>query len=160
MKKLIILIVLSFFAVKAFSQIENDIAQAVSSLDREFSFTDNAYLQGQFVSLVKKGSHDELLNAYHREGFKRFTKMIYVDGSWTKTITVTNDSIFTEVLDEIQRGLPKTLSTYPIRTDSETLIDDYVTDYWTYTNNNGKKCEIRVYFINDQLRSLGYWIYE
>jgi hypothetical protein len=160
MKKLVILLVLLVLATNVFSQIENDIAQAVSSLNREPSFTNNLYLQGQVLSLVKNGSHSELLNAYQKEGFKRFTKMIYIDGTRTMTITATNDSTFSAILDEVQRGLPKTISSYPTSTDTENLIDDYVTDYWIYTNNAGKKCEIRVYFINDQLRSIGYWIYE
>jgi hypothetical protein len=160
MKKLAILLILLVLAVKAFSQTEQHIAAAVSSLEREVVTVDNLYLQGQFLSLVQKGSIDEILNAYQQKDFKRFTKMTYVDGKWQNTILAINDSICLSILNEIKIGLPKGIKTLPTNTEVETLIDDYVTDYWKYTNKQGKVCEVRVYFLNGQLRNLGYWIHE
>jgi hypothetical protein len=160
MKKLVILIILSVLAAKSFSQTEQYVAAAVSSLEREVVTNNNLYLQGQFLSLVQKGSTDKILNAYQQKDFKRFTKMTYVDGNWQNTVLATNDSICLSILNEIRVGLPKGIKTLPTSTEVETLIDDYVTDYWKYTNKQGKVCEVRVYFLNGQLRNLGYWIYE
>jgi hypothetical protein len=110
--------------------------------------------------MLQKGSIDEILNAYQQKDFKRFTKMKYIGGTWQTTVLATNDSICLSILDEIKMGLPKGIKTLPTSTEIETLIDDYVTDYWKYTNKQGKVCEIRVYFLNGHLRNLGYWIYE
>jgi hypothetical protein len=160
MKKLAIILILLVLAAKAFSQTEQHIAEAVSSLERETVTVDNLYLQGQFLNLVQKGSTDEILNAYQQKDFKRFTKMTYVDGKWQTTVLATSDSVCLSMLNEIRVGLPKGIHTLPTSTEVETLIDDYVTDYWKYTNSQGKICEVRVYFLNGQLRNLGYWIYE
>jgi hypothetical protein len=160
-------IIASFFtiliSVLSFSQTENQIVEsAVSSLtlEREVVTVNNLYLQGQFLSMLQKGSIDEILNVSHEKDFKRFTKRTYIDGKWVSTLLAENDSTFVSILEEIQMGLPKGIKTLPTSTETETLIDDYVTDYWKYTNKQGKLCEIRVYFLNGQLRNLGYWIYE
>jgi hypothetical protein len=160
-------IIASFFtiliSVLSFSQTENQIVEsAVSSLtlEREVVTVNNLYLQGQFLSMLQKGSIDEILHAYQQKDFKRFTKMKYIGGPWQTTVLATHDSICLSILDEIKMGLPKGIKTLPTSTEIETLIDDYVTDYWKYTNKQGKVCEIRVYFLNGHLRNLGYWIYE
>jgi hypothetical protein len=160
-------IISSFFtiliSVLSFSQTENQIVEsAVSSLalEREIVTVNNLYLQGQFISMIQKGSTEEILNVSHEKDFKGFTKRTYVDGKWVSTLLAEEDSTFVSILEEIQMGLPKGIKTSPTDTEMETLIDDFVTDYWKYTNKQGKVCEVRVYFLNGQLRNLGYWIYE
>jgi hypothetical protein len=160
MKKLAIVLFLFLFSTQSFSQIEDYIKTAVSSLEREVVSVDNLYLQGQFVKIVQSQSYEELLKAYHEKDFKRFTKRIYIDGEWSETVTIESDSIFISILEEMRVGLPNGMASSPSDTEIESDIDDYVTDYWVYTNKSGKKCEIRVYFLNGQLRNLGYWIYQ
>jgi hypothetical protein len=160
MKKLAVVFFVSLFSNQSFSQIEDYIKIAVSSLEREVVSVDNSYLQGQFIKMVQLQSYEELLKAYHEKDFKRFTKRIYIDGNWNETVTAESDSIFISILDELRTGFPKGMKITPTDTEIETDVDDYVTDYWSYTNKSGKKCEIRVYFLNGQLRNLGYWIYQ
>jgi cell shape-determining protein MreC len=69
MKKLAIVLFLFLFSTQSFSQIEDYIKTAVSSLEREVVSVDNLYLQGQFVKIVQSQSYEELLKAYHEKDF-------------------------------------------------------------------------------------------
>lgn len=193
MKKLAVLLFTIIFSTLSFSQTEQIIADssysqtkqmisnALSSIEREPSYTNNLYLRGSFLKEIKNGRYAEFINAYHQKGFSKIRKSQYLNNVWQrsicansdstikdqninnvyqKSVIASSDSIIIALFDEIRRGLPADLSILPTEVDEYTVIDDYFTDVWRYTNSDGKKCFLMADFINGQLRTLGYSIRE
>lgn len=160
MKKLAIAFFVTIFSTFGFSQVEEYASRAINAFERESSTVNNFYLQGKLMKAIKEGKYEEFLEACDRKGFKIFSKTVYVNGTWEGFYIMEDQSNFVSIFDEIRRGLPKKINTSPTKTTTESRIDDRVIDYWAYTNTDGKKCEIKVFFVNDQFRAIGYWIYE
>ncbi len=98
---------------------------------------------------------ETLRSIYHTERFGSFTKVMYQDSIWIGASIGQTDSF----IEEVRLCLPDDIDLLPTSTTQETLIDDWIIDSWIYKDKDGNPCELKVFFMNEQLRHFGFYLH-
>lgn len=102
---------------------------------------------------------ETLRSICHTKKFGSFTKVMYQDSMWIGMSIGQTDSLIEAFIEEMRLCLPDDIDLLPTSTTQVSRIDDWITDSWIYTDKDGNPCELKVFFINEQLRHFGFYIH-
>ena len=163
-----ILLVVSLISSFSYSQtnINQDslikyVVAALEAIEPTVIYADHSHLSEKGLSLVLNHQDDEIFNIIHTPGFNNFTKIVYENEVSTFNRIITSDSLISIELNEIRSIFPKNLLNLPPKIKSVERFGNMITsNIWYFTSSKNIKYKFSVFFIDNQITSIGYQIFK
>lgn len=137
------------------------VINALNSIEPTINYADHSHLLEKGLSLVLNYQDDEIFDIIHAKGFNNFTKIVYENEVSTFNRIITSDSLISIELNEIRSIFPKKLLNLPPKIKSVERFGNIITsNIWYFTSSKNVKYKFSVFFIDNQITSIGYQIFK
>ena len=160
---IVILINFSSYSQTTINQdtLKKYVITALNSIEPTINYADHSHLLEKGLSLVLNHQDDEIFDIIHAKGFNNFTKIVYENEVSTFNRIITSDSLISIELNEIRSIFPKNLLNLPPKIKSVERFGNMITsNIWYFTSSKNIKYKFSVFFIDNQITSIGYQIFK